>query len=131
MVGGGVSIVVAREVQCSNCSKLIKVRIYSAGFGDEIPFTCDRDSTVLTISIYNKKLRSILGSYPKSGWTESQARMVEAELKPCFCGGTFKHDAQPKCPNCGAILGVDGLGSSEFVVVGRMVDGEKENPWRQ
>lgn len=118
------------EVRCTNCSKPTKVRVFSAGFMDVIAFTCDRDSTVLTISNYDKKLGSLLGRYPNSAWTEGQFRIVEAQLMTCPCGGAFKHDVRPKCPNCGAILHLDRLGSSEFVVVGKWIDGETQNPWR-
>jgi hypothetical protein len=120
-----------REVRCANCLKQVKVKIFSAGLSDVIPFTCDWDSTVLTVSTRDKKLASVLGGYPQSAWTEDQFRKVEAHLITCPYGGTFKHDAAPKCPNCGAILCVDGLGRSAFVVVDRMIDGEKQNPWRQ
>ncbi len=129
MAGGG--RLTDSEVRCTNCSKLIKVKIFSAGFMDVIAFTCDRDSTVLTISTYDKMLDSVLGKYPNSAWTEKQFRMVEAKLMTCPFGGRFKHDAQPKCPNCGATLHFDRPGSSEFVVVGRWIDGEKQNPWLQ
>ena len=119
-----------REVRCETCSKLIKVGVYGAGLSDVIPFTCTRDSTVLILPVHDKKLASVLGGYPPSGWNNSHYLAVENLLKPCPCGGgAFKHDALPKCPNCGAILHIHGLGRSEFVVVGRMIDGEKQDPW--
>jgi len=118
------------DIRCSNCSKLIKVKIFSAGFMDVIAFSCDRDSTVLTISTYDKTLNSLLGKYPNSAWTDKQFRTVEEKLMICSCGGKFKHDAKPKCPNCGAVLPFEKPNSSEFVVVGRWVDGERQDPWR-
>src|SRR6266705_1482349 len=120
----------AREVQCSNCLKRIKVDLFSAGMSDVVPFTCDHDSTVVMVATWDKTLDSLLGGYPQSGWTESHYRIVEAHLKSCPCGGTFRRDALPKCPNCGEILHVEGLGRSEFVVVGSLIDGEKESPWK-
>ena len=130
MACSGSRIMTDAEVQCMNCLKRIKVKIFSAGLSDAIPFTCDRDPTVLTIATWDKTIASLLGEYPSSEWTENHYKIVEAQLKTCPCGGTFKHDVLPKCPNCGAILRVEGLGSSEFVVVGRLIDGEKENPWQ-
>jgi hypothetical protein len=126
---GGVAVTES-EARCATCSKRVKVRIYSAGLSDVIAFTCTRDSTVLTISTQDETLSSVLGGYPRTAWSDSQYRMVETQLRPCPCGGTFKHDSLPKCPNCGTILRVEGLGRSEFVVVGRMINGEKQNPWR-
>jgi len=118
------------EIKCVNCFRLVKLKIFSAGFMDVIAFTCDRDSTVLTISLYDKKLDALLGRYSNTAWTKEQFRTVEANLIACPCGGSFMHNAQPKCPNCRAILRSDRLGSSEFVVVGKWIDGEKTNPWR-
>ena len=117
------------EVQCENCSKIIKVQIFSAGFNDVGVFTCDRDSTVLTVSVFDKKLYDVVGEHPKGAWTEEHFKKVEAQLINCPCGGTFKHDTLPKCPNCGALLRVR-LAPSEYVVVGRYIQGEKQSPWR-
>ena len=117
-------------MQCANCLTIIKVKIYSAGLSDIIPFTCDRDSTVLALSTQDATIESVLGRYPNSGWSSADYKKVEARLIHCPCGGTFKRDTLPRCPNCGAPLRVEGLGRSEFVVVGKMIDGEKENPWQ-
>src|SRR2546425_4762150 len=116
-------------VRCPNCSELVDVRIFSAGLSDVIPFTCPADSTVLTVSLYDKLLPSILGGYPTTGWSASQFRAVEARLRPCPCGGKFRHDVLPKYPRCSADLHVTGLGKSEFVVVGELIDGATQSPW--
>src|SRR5215471_8310828 len=106
------------EVWCSACSNSITVEMYSAGFSDVIAFTCDNDSTVLMVSIYDKMIGSILGTYPGRAWTESEKNKVETQLIPCPCGGTFKRNALPKCPKCNApLIGVP-LAPSEFIVVG-------------
>ena len=119
-----------QEVRCTSCLKIINVKIYSAGLSDIIPFTCDRDSTVFALSTQDATIQSILGGYPSSGWNSSDYKKIEARLIPCPCGGTFKRGNLPKCPNCGVPLRVEGLGRSEFVVVARMIDGEKDNPWQ-
>jgi len=117
------------EVRCSNCSRVIQVQIYSAGFSDVVPFACPVDSAVLTISVYDKTLLAMFREYPRSGWSESQFNAVESRLKPHSCGARFRHDAMPKCPHCGVSLISSVLGVSEFVVVGEIIDGQAENAW--
>jgi hypothetical protein len=117
------------EVQCTVCSARINGQVCSAGLSDLVPFTCDRDSTVLTVSIYDKTIDSLLGGRPNSPWTRDHFRTIENYLITCPCGGKFQHDVMPKCPNCGAVLSPP-KGHSEFMVVGREIDGEIESPWR-
>ena len=118
------------EIQCPSCSKRIRVQIYNAGLGDVVPFTCVRDSTVLTVSTQDTRLTEVLGEYPSEGWTSNDYDKVEKRLIDCPCGGKFKRHALPKCPNCGTMLPVEGLARSEFLVVGRLIQGEKRSPWR-
>jgi hypothetical protein len=117
------------EVQCATCSRRFKAQWYHAGFSDVVAFTCDRDSSVLMVSLYDKKIESLLGRYPNYAWTASQFKTIESNLRACPCGGTFRHDAKSKCPNCGAILHAK-LGPVEFLVVDRLIDGAEKSPWR-
>ena len=96
-----------------------------------IPFRCVRDSTVLVLSVYDKGIERVLGSYPNKVWTPEQFRKVESELAPCSCGGAFMHNAFPKCPNCGSVLRLGGLNPDEVIVVqGKMIDSDKQNVWK-
>ncbi len=126
-------LVTKAQIQCANCAKLLTVEVYSAGMSDVMPFTCSLDSTVLTISTYDKGLNSIQGGYPRWPWSEDQwnkfIQGVEERLISCPCGGKFKHNAMPKCPNCGTVLNPK-LGSSEFVVVSKMTSGDEERAWQ-
>lgn len=118
-----------KSIRCLNCGKLMPVRVVHGGFSSLIPFTCPKDSTVMAIFIYDKTIDDILGGYPNSAWNKDQYRKVEARLRPCPCGGRFRHDVVPKCFACGKDLPVK-LSSGEFLVVGELIDGEKESPWQ-
>ena len=134
--------VTAAEVECGTCLNRIRVQIYSAGMGDELVFVCPLDSTVLSISTWNrelhKKLESLFGGYPQTAWTDQQISLVEEELIPCPCGGAFEHRGLPKCPKCGAILSIPGwrgrskLDKSVYMMVEGTprIDGDKQNVWR-
>ncbi len=121
------------EVQCRNCQTPITAQVYSAGLSDWNCWTCDQDSTVLTISTWNqtlnRKLESILGSYPNRTWTENQIALVEAQLKPCPCGGTFRMRTDPKCPKCGTVLQIARRKQGEVAIISRHIDGDKQDPW--
>jgi len=96
-----------------------------------IPFRCVRDSTVLALSVYDKGIERVLGSYPNKPWKEEEFKKVESELAPCTCGGSFIHNAFPKCPFCGSALRLGGLNPDEVIVVqGKMIDSEKQNVWK-
>jgi hypothetical protein len=43
------------------------------------------------------------------GWpqTEATLRLIEGRLKPCSCGGRYRHDAARRCPYCLAPVLVD------------------------
>lgn len=96
-----------------------------------IPFRYVRDSTVLSLSVYDKGIERVLGSYQNKAWTAEQFSKVESELAPCSCGGGFIHNALPKCPYCGSVLRLGGLNPDEVIVVkGKMINSEKHNVWK-
>lgn len=43
------------------------------------------------------------------GWPQAEAtlRLIEGRLKPCSCGGRYRHDAARRCPYCLAPVLVD------------------------
>jgi hypothetical protein len=94
-------------------------------------FTCDRDSNVLTLPVQGQLLdKAFGGRRPQGVWKIEDIRKLESLLIPCPCGGSFRHDVMAKCPNCSAPLSTEGHGHSTFFVVGKEIDGEKENPFR-
>jgi len=116
------------SIRCPSCSTLLKVQVIHGGFSDLTAFTCPKDSTVTTVASWDKTIDEILEGFPPTPITDDQWRKLEARLKPCPCGARFRHDVLPKCPSCGRDLRVS-LGPSEFIVVGRMIDGARESPW--
>jgi len=118
-----------RPLSCQNCLREIEVEVYSAGLSDVIPFVCPEDSTVLLVSLYDKMLDKLVDRATKVVITDDDFAKIEGHLRPCSDGGRFRHDAPPRCPRCRAPLRLPPLSPSEFVVVGRMVDGEKESMW--
>ncbi len=117
-----------KTIRCPNCATPLTVQVIHGGFSSLIPFTCPEDSTVTTVFIYDRTIDDILGGYPTTAWNEEQYRKVEARLKPCPCGGRFRRDVVPKCSACGKDLRVK-LPSGEFLVVGKLIEGDRESPW--
>lgn len=107
------------------------IEAYGAGLSDVEVFTCDRDSTVLTLPVQGNLLdKAFGGKRPDGVWSIQDLKKLESLLIACPCGGSFRHGALARCPNCGAPLSTEGHGHSTFFVVGKLIDGEKDNPFR-
>jgi DNA-directed RNA polymerase subunit M/transcription elongation factor TFIIS len=81
------------HMDCPNC----KSSIYawqSSGMSESFPhFYCDKCSNVI--------LRESDKGKVWNGVSEEILKEIESSLPNCECGGKFKAEANPKCPNCG------------------------------
>ena len=118
---------------CKNCHKAIKVKQgypYHAGFGDEGFLYCDKDSTILLFSSYDKYYSKIVND--KHPWVLNKAdkERVERELIKCPCGGKFLFKNKPRCPFCNESIQNLLPAKIYYVILGKVIDGDKEKIWR-
>src|SRR5438309_12076697 len=119
----------AREAPCPHCARLIQFEQYHAGFGDEGYLYCDKDSTVLTWSSYDRVYSSIVRKHP---WmlTDAEKRLVEDALLPCPLGGKFAFSNSPRCPHCSQEIRSLVPDAIHYIVVGRNVTPKDAPVWR-
>jgi hypothetical protein len=85
-------------LHCDSCGANKSVRHQDLGDiffgyikGLDVPYT-------MTTAERDRRIREEYPGKPLSK-TEYHAA-VEANLKPCKCGGRFRYDAAPRCPSC-------------------------------
>ncbi len=87
------------EATCPHCKAPFRYERYHAGFSNEGFLYCDGDSTVLTWDAYDGSYLAVADAHP---WmlTPEQQETVEANVRPCPCGGRFSFKNTPLCPHC-------------------------------
>jgi len=107
--GREVSILARVKLRCRSCGRsteAIHDHPYHAGFSDVCFLYCDRESSVVTFSVYDPTYESL--SNGKVAWdgrlNTVERRRVEENLLPCPCGGRFSFENPLRCPHCGAAL---------------------------
>ena len=58
----------------------------------------------LNLDHFNSHYIQIAGEKHPWKLLEKEKRLVENHLRPCPCGGNFKFDLHPRCPNCKKVL---------------------------
>ncbi len=123
------------KLKCSSCGRLTESKQdhpYHAGFSDVCFLYCDRDSAVVTFSVYDPTYESL--SDGKVAWdgrlNEVERRRIEENLLSCPCGGRFSFENSLRCPFCGAVLADSILKTNYFYIIGDDVDGERQNVWK-
>jgi hypothetical protein len=116
---------------CPHCHVDLEpiLRYHHAGFSDQGFAYCDRDSTVVTFSVYDRVYMRLAPSrtFPER-LPAAELKAVEDHLLPCPCGGRFRFTNKPLCPHC--FKPVDELADQSTVfILGRRIDGEKANVW--
>ncbi len=123
-----------RVLRCRTCNAEIEGDRIHSGFNETVFLYCDTDSTVLTFSVYDSKDREITGKnipwYVPEKWDLDSMRLIEAHLIPCPCGGRFSFKNPLRCPNCGGMFSEPMSKTHYFMDLGRRIDGEKLNVWR-
>lgn len=122
----------AFELKCPTCRGVFRPaapRFFHAGFGNEGFLYCDRDTSILVFSSYNRSYTQLVGD--KHPWmlSANEQGFVEGHLKPCPCGGSFLFKNPPRCPHCGASIASLLPSKIYYVVVDRIIDGNGEDVW--
>jgi hypothetical protein len=94
----------ARSFACPHCQEALYSVIRSPLF-DEWQLYCERCPRRVEISFYDSVARRIgdaLSAYPLPAGERAVTHLREMErwLKPCVCGGRFRHDAPRRCHVC-------------------------------
>ena len=114
---------------CPHCACTIEIEQpypYHAGFSDEGSLYCDSCSAILVFGSYNPYYaRLVPGKHP---WclTDREKRLVEAHLRACSCGGRFRFDLPPRCPECGGSLAELLGGDIYYICIGAKVDADAD-----
>jgi len=83
---------------CSCCEKQFGYYLIHNGFNDSSYAYCDLCGEICLLNLWTLPAGVEIKEYgvvPKN---------VEALLKPCKCGGTFRKSAAPRCPHCSSTL---------------------------
>lgn len=120
------------KISCPNCAAEIVVDqpyFYHAAFTDLGFMYCDRDSTVLVFSAYDKVFSSIVGEKVPWALSPLEKEAVEKRVRRCPCGGRFAFDNRPRCTECGASLEKAFPSAEHYVIIAKEIDGENEDIW--
>jgi hypothetical protein len=94
------------QIECPACHQAL-YRVDHSPMYDEVFLYCDRCPIHVEVSYYDPVYERVTREHPPDdGWT-LWMRALEAQLKPCSCGGTFRHDAARRCLACHAPVIVD------------------------
>jgi hypothetical protein len=98
----------AARIACPRCRREL-FRVDHSPHYDDILLYCDRCANRVEISLYDPVYDAIAGAVMERGEEGSlaQLRAVEARLRPCACGGRYRHDAPRRCDACLAQVIVD------------------------
>lgn len=91
------------EGSCDNCGQAFSYQLIHNGFNDSAFAYCDRCGCTALLN------RHFKGVPPAAKLAVHRPVNVEAEglLKPCACGGSFRANAAPRCPQCRSILSAE------------------------
>jgi hypothetical protein len=91
--------------ECPNCHQQL-YRVDHSPFYDEYFLYCDSCPMRVEVSYYDpvykhidKHIRQTI-SKDESDMYTALMQAIEARLKPCACGGSFRHDSPRRCIIC-------------------------------
>jgi hypothetical protein len=87
------------KVICPSCGQALW-RVDHSPFYDEDFLYCDQCPMHVEVSFYDPVYDALARDFPRGN--VASLRAVEARLKPCTCGGTFRYDAARRCLTCHA-----------------------------
>jgi hypothetical protein len=88
----------AEQVACPSCHQAL-YRVDHSPFYDAVFFYCASCPIHAEVSFYDPVYGQVTKAHPHPAGKE-RMRALEALLKPCSCGGTFRHDAVRRCLRC-------------------------------
>lgn len=81
---------------CELCGKTFQYYLVHNGFNDSAYSYCDKCGCTVLLNRFSR--------VPVPPTLKVHQRLWDGELerllKPCRCGGTFRADANPRCPHC-------------------------------
>jgi hypothetical protein len=92
----------AKVFDCPNCNKGL-FTVGHSPFADDDSFYCNACPKRVEISFYDK-LRRDLSKQLDGGSLSDLIPLIENELKPCNCGGTFKYQSPRRCIYCSIVI---------------------------
>lgn len=110
--GGGIQVddevnwLTAERVACPACHQAL-YRVDHSPLYDEVFLYCDRCPIHVEVSYYDPVYDDVARAQPSGKAFKAFMRALEARLKPCSCGGAFRHDAARRCLACHAPVIVD------------------------
>jgi hypothetical protein len=105
----------AEWIECPACRQPL-FRIDRSPLDNSTHFYCDRCPVRIEVIPYGTEYEQIEQSFVPSRGDDEQEddaygtafmRAIEARLKPCTCGGTFRYDAARHCFSCFAPVVTD------------------------
>lgn len=121
------------NIDCPNCKKKVELDqqyFYHAGRSNQGFLYCDRDSTILVFGAYDPAYVRIVGNIHPWMLDLDQRVEVERHLISCPCGGSFSFSNPPLCPHCGGSLQAALPSPMHYIIVNRLVDGDREPIWK-
>jgi hypothetical protein len=94
------------RVDCPSCHTSL-CQVDHSPFYDEVFRYCDRCPIHAEVSYYDPVYERVFREHPPSQSRAAWFRAPEAELKPCVCGGSFRHESARRCLACSAPVIVD------------------------
>ena len=85
---------------CENCGTEFKAKLIHNGFNESAYTYCDKCGITGFIDGWRTDI-------PESAELKAHGKITEKTqslLAPCKCGGTFRCDSSPRCPNCQSVL---------------------------
>ncbi len=82
--------------KCSICPREFHYTLFHNGFNESAYAYCDKCGKTAVLSGW-------FDGVPAAASLKLHQKIspeIEIYLKPCECGGQFKHDASPRCPEC-------------------------------
>jgi hypothetical protein len=125
------------RIACPSCHQPL-YRVDHSPFYDEHFLYCDRCPIRVEVSFYDPVYTHITRRLAQDEGERYVAlmRALEARLKPCMCGGAFRHDAPRRCFTCHTSVIFDDLEGVDLWD-GRFAsdapiheEGEEEERWR-
>ena len=83
--------------RCEHCTETFGYRIYHCGFGDCSYAYCDKCGMTAVLSYWSKGMPKMPRGCPQQ---QEICAELEQYLEPCPCGGAFKKNSSPRCPQC-------------------------------
>ncbi|WP_220197346.1 hypothetical protein [Ktedonospora formicarum] len=118
-----------QRITCPACQRPLE-RIDHSPFIDYHYLYCDTCPIHVEVCYYDETFQALDQAASRENDSHtSLMRVIEARLKPCACGGSFKHDAPRRCFTCHAPVIIDDAAGIDLWPPEEEVDEEQEAEW--